>query len=72
MFGVIERIDKAIETKQKCTVIDKMGKFLHGTITDSWVRVSGAKMRGKITLASDERGTVEIDANDIADVLLPK
>ena len=70
MFGIIEKIDKAVELKQKCTVIDKMGKYLHGMISDSWVRVSGGKMRGKIVMASDERGQVEIDANDILDIIL--
>jgi hypothetical protein len=70
MFSIIEKIDKAVETKQKCTLIDKMGKYFHGTINDSWVRVSGGKMRGKVRFASDEKGEIEVDANDILDLLL--
>ncbi len=69
MFGIIEKIDKALESKQKVTLIDKMGRYLHGTVKDSWVRVSGAKLRGKVVFASDEKGEVEIDATDILDIL---
>jgi hypothetical protein len=72
MFSIVEKIDKALESKSKCTLIDKMGKYLHGTIVDSWVRVSGGKMRGKVVFLSDEKGSVEVDANDILDVVLPK
>ncbi len=69
MFPILQKIDKATETKQRQTLIDKTGRHLHGVIEDSWVRISGAKMRGKVVFASDEKGTVEIDANDILDLL---
>ena len=69
MFPLIDKIDKAVELKAKCTLIDKMGTYLHGTITDSWVRVSGGKMRGKITFASEEKGEIEMDVNDILDLI---
>ncbi|NQW43954.1 MAG: hypothetical protein HQ462_00950 [Deltaproteobacteria bacterium] len=49
-----------------------MGKFLHGVITDSWVRLSGGKLRGKIVFESKEKGSLEIDANDIFDVVISK
>jgi hypothetical protein len=69
MFSIIEKIDQALENKERCTLIHKMGKYFHGTVTESWVRVSGAKMRGKVRFASDEKGEVEIDCNDILDIL---
>jgi hypothetical protein len=72
MFGIVEKIDKAMESKQKCTLIDKMGRYYHGILEDSWVRISGGKLRGKVVFSSDEKGQVEIDANDILDVVLPK
>ena len=70
MFSIIDKIDKALETKVKCTLIDKTGKYFHGTVNDSWVRVSGGKMRGKVVFASVEKGEFEVDANDILDLLL--
>ncbi len=70
MFNIIDKIDKAMETKQKCTLIHKMGKYFHGTIHDSWVRISGGKLRGKILFVSEEKGEIEVDANDILDLLL--
>ena len=71
MFDIIIKIDKAVESKQRETLIDKMGKYLHGTATDSWVRLSGGKIRGKVVFASDEKGEVEVDGNDILDILFP-
>lgn len=68
MFGIIEKIDKALESKEKCTLIDKMGKYFHGVLTDSWVRVSGGKMRGKVRFESEEKGEIEVDCNDILDI----
>lgn len=68
MFEIVEKIDKAFESKAKCTLIDKMGKYFHGIVTDSWVRLSGGKIRGKIKFQSDERGEFEMDANDILDI----
>lgn len=70
MFQIVEKIDKALESKTRCTLIDKTGKYLHGILNDSWVRVSGGKLRGKIKFQSEERGEVEVDANDILDILL--
>lgn len=70
MFGILEKIDKALETKAKCTLINKMGKHFHGTVSDSWVRMSGAKLRGKVVFQSEEKGEVEVDANDILDLLV--
>jgi hypothetical protein len=52
--------------------MDKMGKYLHGIVTDSWVRFSGGKLRGKIVFESEEKGTLEIDANDILDIVISK
>jgi len=69
MFQIVEKIDKALETKENCMLIDKMGKHLHGTLTESWVRVSGGKMRGKVRFLSEERGEVEMDVNDILDLV---
>ena len=70
MFSVIDKIDKALETKEKCTLIEKSGKYLHGTISESWVRMSGGKLRGKVRFVSEEKGEVEVDVNDILDLLL--
>ena len=70
MFGIIDKIDKALETKVKCTLIDKMGGYFHGVLVDSWVRASGGKMRGKIRFVSEEKGEIEMDCNDILDLLL--
>ncbi len=67
---LVDKIDKAVESQTNCTLIDKMGKYLHGKLVDSWVRVSGGKMRGKVRFLSDEKGEVEIDANDILDIVL--
>lgn len=72
MFPILDKIDKAIETKSKCTLMDKMGRYLHGTLTDSWVRFSGGKLRGKVVFQSDEKGSLEIDANDILDIVISK
>jgi hypothetical protein len=69
MFMIIDKIDKALESKEKCTLIDKMGHYFHGTLTDSWARVSGGKMRGKVVFASEEKGEIEIEVNDILDLL---
>jgi len=72
MFGIVEKIDKAMETKTHCVLIDKMGQYLNGTLVDSWVRVSGGKLRGKVVFESSERGRVEVDANDILDIRMPQ
>lgn len=72
MFSLVEKIDKAVETQVKCTLIDKMGHYFHGTMVESWVRLSGGKMRGKVKFQSEEKGEVQVDCNDILDVLLPK
>jgi hypothetical protein len=68
-FILIDKIDKAVETKEKCTVIHKMGKYYHGVVHESWIRMSGGKMRGKIRFESEEKGEIEIDANDILELL---
>lgn len=72
MFQITEKIDKAVETKQKCTLIDKLGKYFHGTVTESWIRVSGGKLRGRLRFMSEEKGEIEVDANDILDLLIGK
>lgn len=72
MFPILDKIDKALESKAKCTLIDKMGKYLHGEVTDSWIRFSGGKLRGKLVFESEERGTLEMDANDILDIVISK
>jgi hypothetical protein len=69
MFPILTKIDTALEKKLRCRLIDKMGQYLNGTVTDSWVRLSGGKVRGKVVFQSDEKGPVEIDANDILDIL---
>lgn len=72
MFSIVEKIDKALESKIKSTLIDKSGRYFHGTVEDSWVRISGGKLRGKVRFLSEEKGEVEVDANDILDLVLPK
>ncbi len=72
MFPILDKIDKALETKVKCTLMDKMGQYLHGKITDSWIRFSGGKLRGKLVFESEEKGSQEIDANDILDIVISK
>jgi len=52
--------------------MDKAGKYFHGTVTDSWIRLSGGKLRGKMQFLSEEKGPIEIDANDILDLLPEK
>lgn len=69
LYPIVLKIDNAYEAKAKVTLIDKMGKHLHGVIEDSWVRVSGGKVRGKIVFSSQEKGKQEIDANDILDLV---
>jgi hypothetical protein len=71
MFPLLEKIDKGLESKTKCKVVDKMGRYYNGVFEDSWVRYSGGKLRGKVVFQSDEKGRVEIDANDILEILLP-
>ncbi len=66
---ILEKIDKAVENQSACTLIDKMGKYHYGRILDSWARLSGGKIRGKIRFASENQ-ELEIDANDILDVRL--
>jgi len=70
MFPVLDKIDKALELKAECTLIHKMGQYYHGTIEDSWIRVSGGKLRGKLTFISQEKGSVEVDGNDILDLII--
>ncbi len=72
MFSLIDKIDKGLESKANCTVIEKAGKHLHGVISDSWVCISGGRLRGKLVFESEEKGRVEIDANDILDVIITK
>ena len=70
MFLIVDKIDRAVESKLKCTLIDKMGKYHEGVFTDSWVRVSGAKLRGKVRFQPEGKVEFELDANDILDVLI--
>ena len=70
MFQILEKIDNALESQKKCTLIDKMGQYLHGVVSDSWVRLSGGKLRGKVRFRSEEKGEIEVDANDILDIVL--
>ncbi len=70
MFQLVDNIDKAVESKCRCTLTDKMGRCFHGTLTDSWVRMSGGKLRGKIKFTSDEKGEIELDCNDILEIRL--
>ena len=72
MFLIIEKIDKALESKVKCTLVDKMGKYLHGVVSDSWVCISGGKLKGRLVFESEERGRVEMDPNDVLDLVLGK
>lgn len=72
MFVLLDKIDKALESKQNCTLIDKMGKYYNGEVTDSFVRLSGGKIRGKLTFSSKEKGVFEIDANDVLDIQFTK
>jgi len=72
VFKVVEKIDNLLESKEKCTLIDKLGTYYHGVIADSWVRISGGKVRGKVRFNSEEKGEMEIDANDILDILTSK
>ena len=65
---IVDKIDKALESKENCTLIDKLGKYYHGVLFDSWVRVSGGKLRGKVKFNSQEKGEIELDANDILDI----
>lgn len=70
MFPIIDKIDKALESKAECTLIDKSGRYFHGVVVDSWIRISAAKLRGKLVFNSKEKGEIEMDANDILDLLL--
>ena len=70
MFQLAEKIDKVAETKEKCTLIDKMGRYHRGTVIDSWVRLSGGKLRGKVRFQNEKMVEVELDANDILDIIL--
>lgn len=72
MFPILEKIDKALESKDKCTLMNKSGKYFHGTVTESWIRISGGKLRGKLQFQSEEKGLIEMDANDILDLLPEK
>jgi len=70
VFPVLDKIDRVLQTKVRCTLIDKMGKYHHGQMVDSWVRVSGGKLRGKVVFQSEEKGEIEVDCNDILDILI--
>lgn len=70
MIQLVEKIDKAVESKGKCTLIDKMGRYHRGIVTDSWIRVSGGKLRGKLRFQNEKQVEVELDANDILDLVL--
>ena len=70
MFQLVDKIDKALETKAECTLMDKMGKYFHGQVLDSWIRLSSGKLRGKLKFQSQEKGEIEIDANDILDIII--
>lgn len=72
MFDILNKIDDALESKEDCVLVDKMGKYFHGKAVDSWVRVSGAKLRGKLVFDSKESGEFEIDANDILELRIEK
>jgi len=71
MYSLVDKIDQALAGKLRCTLIDKGGRYHHGIFADSWVRISGGKVRGKVVFQSEEKGELEIDAHDILDVLLP-
>lgn len=68
MFSLIDKIDRAVETKAKCVLVHKMGPHYHGILTDSWVRISGGKMRGKVRMNTEEKGDIEVDGNDVLDL----
>lgn len=70
MTALLEKIDKAFESKKDVRLINKMGQYLNGIVTETWVHYSGGKLRGKIRFSSKEKGEIEIDANDILDILL--
>ena len=71
MFPILEKIDIGITTKVRCTLMDKSGRHYHGVFEDSWIRISGGKLRGKAVFISEEKGRIEIEAYDILDILLP-
>lgn len=68
MFAIVEKIDKALENREKCMLVEKSGRHFYGILTDSWVRVSGGKMRGKVRFQTEEKGEIEVDVNDILDL----
>lgn len=68
MMALVEKIDKAYETKAPCQLVDKLGRHFNGTMVDSWVRLSGGKIRGKVRFLSEEKGEIEVDGNDILDI----
>lgn len=70
MVQLIEKIDKAAESKEKCTLIDKMGRYHRGFVTDSWIRISGGKIRGKLRFQNEKNVEVELDGNDILDLVI--
>ncbi len=70
MFAIMLKIDAALESQKECTLVDKMGGHFHGILKDSWVRLSGGKMRGKVEFESVEKGTIQVDANDILDITM--
>jgi len=72
MFPVLTKIDRAAESKERCRIIDKAGRYFNGVVADSWVRLSGGKLRGKVVFQSDDKGSVELDANDVLDILFEK
>ncbi len=72
MFPLLEKIDKALESKGKHTLLNKNGKYFHGTVVESWIRISGGKLRGKLQFQSEEKGLIEMDANDVLDLLPEK
>ncbi len=69
MFKILEKIDRALEDKKRYTLIDKSGRYYHGQLTDSWIRISSGKLRGKLRFLSDERGEIEVDGNDVLDLI---
>ena len=70
VFFASDNIDKAMESQVKCTLMDKSGRYLHGVVKDTWVRLSAGKLRGKVVFVSEEKGEIEVDANDILDLVL--
>lgn len=68
VFELVEKIDQFVESKKRVTLIHKMGFYYHGVLTDTWVRISGVKLRGKVKMESDEKGPIEIEATDILDL----